>query len=232
MDIISNTTINMGNYGKITTCRVHCIHVKVKSISNSVTEMTRTISDTSWINKLDTIPRITFEATSRKTIDKLVNDILSKVVDNVTDEFGEYLVSYTAQHVLELGHSHNKVPLAELLKEKMSGNPGFDFHTESVFNHIAFGEAKYSATETPRADALNQICEFIQAKKDDMELNMLQHFVSSTAVNNYEKKKKGYVAAFSLNAQNVDTIFKNALDSNIINSFMGYEELYLIAVEV
>lgn len=232
MEIINSTKIDMSKYGKTTACNVHCIHVKVKNINVSAEAMIKTISDISWISKLNTVPKITFEARSKRTIEKLVNDILSKVKDTVTEDFGEYLISYTAQNTLEQQHSHIKVPLAELLKEKVIGNPGFDFHTESNSNHIIFGEAKYSGTQTPRADALNQISDFINLQKDDAELNILEHFVSPLAITNFTEKKKGYVAAFSLNSNNPTLIFENALKSEIIDKFMCYPELYLIAIEV
>lgn len=232
MKIISSEKIDMSIYKKITTCSVHCIHVKVSDVNSSAEAMVKTISDISWISKLSAVPQMTFEATSKRTIEKIVKDILSKVKDTVTEEFGEYLISYTAQHALEAQHSHIKVPMAELLKEKDAGNPGFDFHTESDSSHIIFGEAKYSGTNTPRADALDQISSFVDLQKDDAELNVLQHFVSPAAIANYSRKKKGYVAAFSLNSNNPALIFKNALKSDVIDKFMCYPELYLIAIEV
>lgn len=232
MEIISNNQIDMGSYGKTTSCRVHCIHVKVKDIDASAKTIINTVSDQSWISKLEAVKQITFKATSERTIKKLVNDILSKVTNKVTEDFGEYLVSYSAQHALESEHLHIKVPLAELLKEKVIGNPGFDFHTESDLNSIIFGESKYSGSSTPRAEALDQISNFIDLKKDDMELDLLSNFVSPSAITNYTVGKKGYVAAFSLNSNNADLIFKNALKSDVIDKLMCYPELYLVAIEI
>ena len=142
------------------------------------------------------------------------------------------MISDTAQLSLELEHLHTKVPLAELLKEKVSGNPGFDFHTESDRNHIMFGEAKYSGGITPRAKAINQITDFITLEKDNAELIILENFVSEEAIKNAEEEKKGYVAAFSLNSDNPDLIFINALNSDAIISLFAYPELYLIAIQV
>jgi hypothetical protein len=232
MEIKYSKKIDMSLYGKTTACNVYCIHVKVKDINASAKTIIKTITDISWISKLSTIPQITFEATSKRTILKLVNGILRKVKGTVTEDFGEYLISFTAQNSLETVHSHIKLPLAELLKEKVSGNPGFDYHTESHLNNIIFGEAKYSGTETPRADALDQISKFIDLQKDDAELNTIQYFVSKTAITNYTSNKKGYVAAFSLNSENVNLIFRNALQSEVIDKLICYPELYIIAIEV
>ena len=139
MKIISAKEIDMTLHGRIMAGRVYCIHVKVDDVGSSAKSIIDMISDVSWINKLEPAQQVAFRATSERTVQKLVGDILSKVTDEVTSDFGEYLVSYTAQHVLELHHTHVKVPLAELLKEKVIGNPGFDFHTESDSNHIIFG---------------------------------------------------------------------------------------------
>lgn len=231
MEIISHEEIDMKSVGKITECKVVCIHIRVTDIKACAEEMITTISDTSWINKLDTIPKISFEARATRTIEKLVNEILSKVDNEITIEFGEFLISYSAQSVLEQKSLHIKVPLAELLKEKISGNPGFDFHTESSGQYIMFGEAKYSGSGTPKALALNQIAKFIDDKKDDAELILLANFVSKYALEKASRGKKGYVAAFSLNAANANLVFQNALKSPVVEKLLAYQELYLIGIE-
>jgi|TARA_B110000908_G_scaffold169938_1_gene228206 hypothetical protein len=232
MKIISNKKYDLKALGIESECEVHCIHVQIIDIKGRADEMITAISDESWISKLSGIRNKTFKARAQRTIEKLVNDILKKVDDNITAEFGEFLISDTAQLSLELEHLHTKVPLAELLKEKVSGNPGFDFHTESDRNHIMFGEAKYSGGITPRAKAINQITDFITLEKDNAELIILENFVSEEAIKNAEEEKKGYVAAFSLNSDNPDLIFINALNSDAIKSLFAYPELYLIAIQV
>jgi len=234
MEIISVKEIDMSSYGKSTTCNVHCVHVKINDIDPIAHAMIKDISDTSWISKLDAVSQISFNATSQRTIVKLVNIIVDRIDDTgkLAKEFGEYLVSHSAQNALESNHKHIKLPLAELLKEKDSGNPGFDFHTESKGNNIIFGEAKYSAKGNPRAEALDQLHNFISLKKDAAELIMLEKIVTPTAITNFAINKKGYVAAFSLNSKNPDLIFKNALESDVIDDLINHEELYLIAIEV
>ena len=138
----------------------------------------------------------------------------------------------TAQDVLENSFSHRKVPLAELFKEKVSGNPGFDFHTESNSCMIAFGEAKYSGSENTYTKALTQIVDFISLAKDDMELTDLQRFVSTKAVENALNGNKAYIAAFSINAKRPETVFNNVLKSDLLTQLVLYPELYLIGVEV
>jgi len=232
LNIVSLKHEDMEEYGVTTDCNVYSIHVKVEDISFRAKEMISTLSDTSWIKALDVIPRISYEARAERTIKKLIDSILKKVSTSVSSEFGEFLVSVTAQDTLDLHYNHNKVPLAELLKEKVKGNPGFDFHTESETNFIAFGEAKYSGIENKYNNALKQIGEFIDLKKDDSELVDLQYFVSQKAINNYAKGKKAYVAAFSINDETPTNVITKALNSKHIAKLLQCNELYIIGIEI
>ena len=222
----------MSDYGKTTICNVYSIHVEINDIGDKATDMITMIADTSWISKLDIIPRTSYEARAKTTIDKLINGILKKVTTTVNTEFGEFLISVTAQDSLELQYNHTKVPLAELFKEKKTGNPGFDFHTESDTELIAFGEAKYSGIKNPYTNVLTQISHFIDLKKDKMELTDLQNFVSENSIKKILIDKKAFVAAFSINSENPQTIINNALKSEHINNLLNYDELYIIGIEI
>lgn len=215
-----------------TTCEVNCIHVQIDNLKNIVNEIHDTIADTSWIDKLDALSQEIFRATSERTIDKIVNEIIAKVTSTVNEDIGEYIVSYAGQSVLNVNFSHTKIPLAELLKEKVSGNAGFDFHTISTKRFLVFGEAKFSMDGTPRAIALDQIGDFITLKKDIAELQTFRPFMDAECEKNILGGMRGYAAAFSYNAKDIDIIFKNALESEIIDELIKHNELYLIAVEI
>lgn len=230
MEIISIKKEDMSEYGKTTTGLVFSAHVKIKNIESRAAEMIEIISNTSWIDKLNAVEKATFMARSQRTIEKLVGLIRSRVEDEITTEFGEFLVSETAQSTLgALGHS--KVPLAELLKEKVTGNPGFDFHTESESKLIAFGEAKFSSSTNPHPIALNQISKFIKLEKDTAELIIIQNFVSAEATENSLNGKRAYVAAFSINSKNPEQIIRNALMSTAIDPLLNFPEIYVIGIE-
>lgn len=214
-----------------TSCDINCLHIRIKDFKPIVKEIETNISDTSWINNLDEISKKTFKANAEKTINKIVNEVIAKVTSNINTDIGEYIVSYSAQYALEVVFSHTKIPLAELLKEKISGNPGFDFHTISTANYLIFGEAKFSIDSTPRADALNQIESFIN-NKDNGELLWLQPFLDASTKANVINDEKGYAAAFSFNSDNIITILNNALASAPISEITKHKEFYLIAVEL
>lgn len=234
LSIVSSKYEDMGNYKKSNNCDVYTIHAKVTDIKKRADSMMRILLDESWIHKLDIVPKRSYQARSEKTVEKLVNDILKKVTSTVNTEFGEFLISVSAQDSLQAQYEHIVVPLAELWKEKITGNPGFDFHTETNKSElIAFGEAKYSSNINPHTKALNQISSFIESKKDEFELTDLTHFVSKKAMTNFiENGKKAYIAAFSMNSKEPTKIFKNILTSSHIDKLLEYDELYLIGIEI
>ena len=232
MEIIKSKIINLKEHGKNSLCTVFCLHIKVKNIKSRAEAIIKAIKDTSWIEKLDDVGKIAYEARARRTIDDLVDNIFKKVEDSVTSEFGEYLVTETARTALNESLNHEIVPLAELWKEKLSGNPGFDFHTITQMNLIAFGESKYSATDNPHGTAMEQMGEMIDIGKDAMDLAHLRNFIDNLPIENYQNGNKAFIASFSLNSTNYDLIFKNAINSKFIDKLLGYNELYLIGVEV
>lgn len=212
-------------------CEINCIHITIKDFRPIVEEFERHISDTSWLNELDELPQKAFKATTQKTIDKIVNEIIAKISSNVNTDIGEFIISYAAQQALEIEHSHKLIPLAELLKEKVSGNPGFDYHSVSQNSYLVFGEAKFSLNTTPRADALEQIVKFI-GDRDNSELLWLQPFLDDNTKKNIIDDKKGYAAAFSHNNADIITTLNNALDSAPVKEIIKFNELYLIAIEL
>jgi len=233
MQIKRQEIVDLKALGIDSTSIVHLVHVKILDVHQKAQEIITMLTDKSWISKLHAVPQLSYQSRAQKTIEKLVTNILTKVEDTVTEDFGEYLVSDSAGESLVQIHQHSKIPLAELWKEQMTGNPGFDFHTESASNLIAFGEAKFKTDGSPYSVALTQIADFIIQEKDLMEVNDLQNFVSATALTNImDNKKRAFIAAFSMNANNPALIFQNALKHDRFKELVEHAEIYLIAVEV
>lgn len=233
MKIVTSKKFDITTLGLPTTaCQVYIIHVKIIDINGRAKEIIDVISEKSWIKKLGAVNQIAYSARAEKTITKIVDDILGKVDNKVTEDFGEYLVSDSAGSALVQEYGHTKIALAELWKEQKSGNPGFDFHTESQSQLIVYGEAKFNTSNSPYTVALNQIVSFVDDKKDDMELSDLQNLVSVEAVDNAANKKRGYIAAFSLNAKNHTAIFNKALKTEAAKKLYSHSELYLIGIEI
>ena len=217
---------------KNTSCKVNLIHVRISDIQERAEEIIQLITDTSWLSRLRPVSKRTYSANAKRTITKLVTNILRKVDDEVTEDFGEYLVSISAQDALVHELSHGRIPLSEILKEKSSKNHGFDFHTESPSAIIIFGESKYSGSENPYNIALSQICDFIKDKKNDTDFEMLENFVTPPAMENAINEQMGYAASFSMNSNRPNLIFSHALKSDHVKELVSNPELYLIGVEV
>lgn len=216
-------------------CEIHCVVIEINGtidLTNVVNVMSKEIADTSWITKLPTFFRPVYDANAPKTINKIVNDILGKVASGLNEKIGEYLVSFSAQQALVMLFNHYRLPLAEILKEQLSNNPGFDFHTISDKDNLVHGEAKYSGNETRWPDATGQISEFIDENKHKGEQGWLYPFLDESVIANVIAGKRGFTAAFSMHAKNEKLIFKHALESEASKRIAMFEEYYLIAVVI
>jgi hypothetical protein len=232
MNLISYTETNMSDYAHTATGKIFSIAIDITDLELRVKEMLTVALDTSWLQPMDVIDRMGYEARSKRTVDKVTNEILNNVETDISEDFGEYMVSDVAQTALKKHFYHIRLPLAELIKEKISGNPGFDFHTESPEALVAFGEAKYSGVKNAHGRALKQINEFIQDKKDIQEFPDIRRFVTEAAIQNAAAGKKAYSAAFSITTGDVAAIMDNALTSIHMKTLLTYEAVYLIGVKV
>lgn len=216
-----------------TNCIVYSIYVQVTDINKAAKEIINIIQNTCWINNLlDEDDIESYIKKAEPTIKYLVEDILNKVENEVTSDFGQYLVSNISQLTLKDSLNHEKIPLAELWKEQTTGNPGFDFHSFSPNDLLVYGEAKYNATNNPYTVAINQINHFIDIEKDIQEYTDLKRIFSKVRSRHKNNNHKAFVAAFSLNAKDNDEILAKAIKHNELCKLMNYPELYIIGVEI
>jgi len=208
----------------------HLFCVDVDDVAMHAANMIATINDTSWISGLGAIPKASYEAIALRTAAKLV-EIFETADEKVGAEFGEYMVSMSAGDCLGGILGHKVLPLSELWKEQLSGNPGFDFHTESHNNRIAFGEAKYNSNQSSYTVAASQVHDFVDAGKDKMDAVHLDHLASAEALDALLNESRGLAIAFSLHSMNHELILDNALKSDLVQDLCGRaDELYVIGV--
>lgn len=231
--IITPMSIPASFTAKNPSCRIIAIDIVIKDVKKRTAEITADVLASSWINDLDAIPlQRSYRSRANPTIQKLVGKILPYISGPIDDDLGEYLVSTAAHDGLASHLLHKKIPLAELIKEKKGGNPGFDFHTESPANILVFGEAKYSGNINPHKRATSQIIRFFDNEKDIAEIADLVNFATGAAIANHEIGKKGCAAAFSINSTNPNLIFNNALSSPEFIKMTNCDEAYLIGVRI
>lgn len=234
-EVLTVQKVDLKEFGYTSTCEVHYIHTRVSEIQNIAYDMVQKISSNCWTFKLlDEDYKDSYWACAKPTIDHLVNNILSEVLekDTVTSKFGEYLISIGSQVTLEQTFNHESLPIAELWKEQLTGNPGFDFHTLTNTDFLAYGEAKFNAKNNPYSEAIEQISSFITDEKDLREYKELKNINTKVKSKHKLKENKAFIAAFSLNAQNYKLIFENALKHEDIKKLIEYPELYLIGIEI
>jgi hypothetical protein len=204
--------------------------IEIVNVTTHAATLINSINDTSWISQLSPVARLSYEQTALRTIGKLVR-IFQSVQGKVTEEFGEFMISMSAGECLKQELDHDVVPLSELWKEKVSNNHGFDFHTESPQEKVAFGEAKYNSTSNPYTTAATQIIRFIDEGKDGGDAVHLAHLVSLNANANLIAGNRGFIVAFSLHSPNHERILDNAISSDAIQELSTQcDELYIIGV--
>jgi len=212
---------------------IYCIHVQIIDVNKVAKNIIELLEDKCWIKDLlDEDDLESYQKRVKPTVKHIVEDILNNVEDDVSSDFGEYLVSCMSQITLKNNLNHDRILLAELWKEQKSGNPGFDFHTYSPNDLLVYGEAKYNATNNPYAIALKQIVDFIKIGKDIQEYTDIKRIFSKIKSRHKSNKNKAFAASFSLNAKDPDAIFSNVINNENVKKLIEYPELYVLGVEV
>ena len=189
------------------------------------------INDETWLNELDIIDSVSYRARREKTVKKMVYNITHKRDD--FEVIGEYIVSKEGRRALECGYGMKSIPLAELWKERVSGNGSFDFHAEDIKDFlIVFGEAKYNSHSNPYDDAIDQVNRFIDDKKDKQDLVDLKPFANKQSLLNCINGKKSFAISFSIKAQNKNLIIKNAVKYCKESKILDCDNLYVIGVVI
>ena len=101
----------MSDYDASATGKIFSIALEISDLEQRVAEMLAVALDTSWLNELDVIDRMGYEARSRRTIEKITNEILKNVESEISEDFGEYMVSDVAQSALNQHLAHIRLPL-------------------------------------------------------------------------------------------------------------------------
>lgn len=217
----------------VESCEVHSVHVIISDVPDIIKKVFENISDTSWIENLENVAaKKSFAIAAKRTISRLALKVFNGDDDALTEHTGEYVVSVTALNALRQEYNHKTLPLSELWKEQVAGNPSFDFHSVCPKSMLLFGESKYSGKRNPHGVALTQIKEFIEQEKDITDLVGIERFVGVHPIKRFEDGFKMYAAAFSVNAKNASQIMKNAAKSEKAKPLFCHNGLFLIGIEL
>ena len=214
---------------------VRFLRVEILNIYPAIESIISVIAETSWVSRLvDDSVKAGFITRAQPTIDKLSNDLNHAIENKLARNVGEYVVSMVAKYIIEAAFGHRALPLAEIIKEQISGNAGFDFHHEEDELILLFGEAKYVSGRNAYGSAFSQIVEHISLGKDIKELPDLRDFTSEQARKNAVDGKKGYSAAFSTSRKTFDSdeLIQGIKANKDFTALVKHETLLIIAVDI
>ncbi len=214
---------------------IHFFRIKINQENVSITlrEVLNCLSELSWISKFDKpYMQNSFNKRATDTIDYITTNIINGTESEVTTDSGEYVVSVLSKKTIVDKLDYLDVPLAELIKEKVVGNPGFDFYSENKNNILLFGEAKYVAKANAFNKALEQIEKFSISGKDLNDIASIVHFFSEEALENANNGDKGYIAAFSSTEIETEKLVKHIQDNEHYKNLSSHKELICVAVTI
>lgn len=214
--------------------KVQFIRIDPEDTAQTLSDILKAMMDMSWLKNFDKeYIKQSFKERATITIKDIKRKFNMCINDKLTSEAGEYVVSELAREALVGELKYMDIPLGELLGKKISGNPGFDFHSQNILTEtIIFGEAKYLSNGSAYINALSQINKFIDEKKDVKDIADLEHFCSDKALERASNGMKGFAAAFSAKSTSSNKIISLIKARSEFNSLVAYEELILVAVNL
>lgn len=213
--------------------RVFFLRVEPDDLSETLLNIFEVLANLSWINKFDEdYVRSSFKERAKSTIEDIKRKISCSSTDELSSDAGEYVVSELAREAMVNELNYLDIPLAELYNKKKSGNPGFDFHSQTTDDIIIFGEAKYVEDRNAYGSGLKQVDRFISEKKDIKDIADLRDFCSKEALSNAFHGIKGFAVAFSSKKTPSETLIENIAKNEHFNAILAYSELVVVAVNV
>lgn len=197
MKVLECKKIDVENYNSIT-----YIRIDPENLSVTIRDIITSLSNLSWIAKFDkSYIRNSFFKRAEDTAEYLADKILKDDGDKITEDSGEYVVSELAREALVIELKYLDVPLAELFKEQVSGNPGFDFYSANKEKVIIFGEAKYSSGRNAYGIGMEQVDRFIREGQDVSDLNDIDKFFEEESLKLADKEIKRMLLRLLLREQ-------------------------------
>lgn len=225
-----NTHIQLKSFGYP---HITFLRIDPEDISITIRDIIGQLQNLSWIDKFDEdYIKSSFITRSNKTVEYLKDKLENHSQDEITTEIGETVVSELSRSTIinELGHSD--IPLAEIIKQKIAGNPGFDFFSEMNGEYIIFGEAKYVKGTNAYGKAMNQVDTFIIEQRDQEDLLDIRDFVSEKSLNNASSGKRAFACGFSSTNIDDSTLISNIVNNKHFSRLSQHIEVIYIAINV
>lgn len=209
------------------------IRIEPTDIKLTLSDVFKSLSDIAWISDFDKpYTRNAFTIRATETINHIADNIIAKSDDEITKDSGEIVVSELARIAIVNEIKYLDIPLAELFKSQASGNDGFDFYSKNLTKIILFGEAKFLSNRNAYGKAFNKIVEFVELEQDLSDIQDIDKFYCEESLENYDKGKKGFMAAFSSKSTSTSKIINRIKNNKDFNTLKNFDELICVAVNV
>ena len=235
--VASKVAYNIVSVIPMSSPKVTLVRIEPTDITITLREIYNSLSNLCWINNLPNVSRIirrSLQARAEGTINVLREELKLNPDSSLSKSAGEYVVSELAHSTVVNDFGYLDIPLGELVKQKIKGNPGFDFFAVNPNTIVLlFGEAKYSSTTNAYDRAFEQIITFAEEEgKDIKDMADLEHFCPEEAQDKVADGVKGYIAAFSSTSMS-DEVLKAHIEKNkSFQELLKYEEVFCVAVNL
>lgn len=228
MKVIECSKIDVEKHDSITFLRI-----EPDNISVTLRDIIVSLSDMSWIANFDkAYIRGSFKKRAEDTAKYLEKKLLDDGGGTLTEDSGEYIVSELAREALVSKMGYLDIPLAELFKKKISGNPGFDFYSANNQKIIIFGEAKYNARHNAYGVGMEQVDGFIKEEQDIADLNDIDKFFEEISLEKAYAGDKAYAIAFSSKQTTSERIIKGIVANKHYSNIAKHKEVVFLAVNI
>lgn len=228
MKILECREIDKENYDNI-----KFIRIDPENLLVTIREIITSFSDMAWISKFDKeYIRNSYKKHAQDTAAYLAKKITENGEEKVVENAGEYVVSELARKALVDKLGYLDVPLAELFKEQVSGNPGFDFYSANKDKIIIFGEAKYNSRQNAYGKGMEQVDRFIVEQQDISDLTEIDKFFEEISLEKVNQGEKAYAVAFASKKTKSDDIIKGIMKNKYYKNLAVHKEIIYLAVNI
>lgn len=213
-------------------------HIKFLRINPTDIKVTlRNVLDSlmnkSWLSKFDKIYlKDSYEKRCDESIEHITLKIIKEDDSSVTTSSGEYVVSELSRSSVVETYEYLDIPIADIIKKQVTGNPGFDFYTLNKSKNILFGEAKYIAKQGAHLSALKQSYKFFIQQQHLTEIPDIQIFFCEESLSNCHKDEIGFIISFSAKSTSTTRLIELIQENENYNELKKFKELILVAVNL
>ena len=210
------------------------IYISITSIELLVISVLEILENASWMSGMyDDDYKIIAEHNASITKEKILPKIREcKNEDKILNEtFKEIAVSICSQSAMRRELHCDVLPLSELLKERVSGNGGFDFIVVLPDSVVVFGESKYRTANNACTEASKQVIKFIKNGKHISDLSIVKMFYSELVSKCLKGEKIAFAVGYTLSELEWESSVSQINDDLAKSGIMKGKTIYALMID-